>query len=389
MVQERLPLLEMTLRQLRRIASEYGISRYSRLRKSQLIDAIERVQQERRARNAPVFAPSAEAQDKIAASKFGLGSAASVEAMLSSVDDGLPELPDGYSDPRIVLMPRDPHWCYAYWDISTAQREQRRRQGGQQLALRLYDVTFIDLDRQDPHSVQEYPCDETAREWYLPVPVSDRDYVVEIGYRCADGRWLMLARSASVRVPPVYPSDWIEDRFATVEWHRALAEQEIEELTPPEHRRWRQASDRSIYDRLFALAAAGEAQHLAGSLYGSMQMSASYVLPASAGVWATGDVPKIAIAQVRGGETVAGEEPFWLVADAELVVYGSTEPEATLLVDGQQVPIAPDGTFRFQMSFRDGELDYPLVAVSPNGDRSCMVHMHFSRQTPSESAELA
>ena len=40
MVQERLPLEEMTLRQLRKVASELGISRYSRMRKAQLLTAI-------------------------------------------------------------------------------------------------------------------------------------------------------------------------------------------------------------------------------------------------------------------------------------------------------------------------------------------------------------
>jgi hypothetical protein len=34
----------MTLRQLRKVASEYGISRYSRMRKSQLLASIQEVQ---------------------------------------------------------------------------------------------------------------------------------------------------------------------------------------------------------------------------------------------------------------------------------------------------------------------------------------------------------
>ncbi|MFP3423305.1 DUF4912 domain-containing protein, partial [Bacillus sp. SIMBA_161] len=77
-------------------------------------------------------------------------------------------------------------------------------------------VTNLDLDLQSPYSVQEYPVDELAREWYVPIPTSDRDYLCEIGYRCPDGTWLMLARSAPVHTPPVYPSDWIEDHFIEV-----------------------------------------------------------------------------------------------------------------------------------------------------------------------------
>ena len=44
MAKERPPLEEMTLRQLRKVASEYSISRYSRMRKSQLLAAIQEVQ---------------------------------------------------------------------------------------------------------------------------------------------------------------------------------------------------------------------------------------------------------------------------------------------------------------------------------------------------------
>ena len=80
---------------------------------------------------------------------------------------------------------------------------------------------------------QEYLCDEMAREWYLPIPVSDRDYVADIGYRCADGRWLILARSAPISIPPVYPSDWIEDAFITVNWEDDLKGQTLYNLVPP------------------------------------------------------------------------------------------------------------------------------------------------------------
>lgn len=42
MAQQRPPLEEMTLRQLRKVASIYNISRYSRMRKEQLLAAIQK-----------------------------------------------------------------------------------------------------------------------------------------------------------------------------------------------------------------------------------------------------------------------------------------------------------------------------------------------------------
>ena len=130
---------------------------------------------------------------------------------LIGVDQELPDLPSSYGESRIVLMPRDPQWAYTYWDVTNEHKQSLREQGGQVLVLRLYDVTSTKMVPQETHSVQEYPCDELAREWYLPISVSDRDYLLEIGYRCVDGHLLVIASSAPVRIPPAYPSDWVED----------------------------------------------------------------------------------------------------------------------------------------------------------------------------------
>jgi hypothetical protein len=172
------------------------------MRKSQLLASIQEVQ---RSKISFSSSRTLEAQEAVEAAKFELGQEDRNGGSLSDVDEGLADLPAGYGESRIVLMPRDPQWAYIYWDISNEHKEDLRRQGGQQLALRIYDVTDISLEYQSPHSIQEYPSDELAREWYLPMPVSDRDYVVDIGYRCADGRWLVLARSAPVHVPLYIP----------------------------------------------------------------------------------------------------------------------------------------------------------------------------------------
>ncbi|PSP18756.1 MAG: hypothetical protein BRC58_02890 [Cyanobacteria bacterium QS_8_64_29] len=70
-----------------------------------------------------------------------------------------------------------------------------------------------------PSNVREYPGDEAAGAQYLAVPLGDRDYAVELGYRCSDDRWLPLTRSAPVRVPPAAPSTWGTAECAmTLDW---------------------------------------------------------------------------------------------------------------------------------------------------------------------------
>lgn len=414
MPQERQPLEEMTLRQLRRVASRYNVSRYSRMRKSQLLAAIQAVEQEQFPSTSQPSQPSpssqpiqpspsspVEVKETVEAAKFELGQDDPTGGNLASVDEGLSDLPEGYGESRIVLMPRDPQWSYAYWDIPNEHKEELRRKGGQQLAVRLYDVTDINIESQSPHSVQEYPCDELAREWYVPIPVSDRNYVADIGYRCFDGRWLVLARSAPMRVPPVYPSDWVEDVFVTVGWNDELRGKTIYNLVPPSQRETAaQSNPNPIYDEIFGMTESTEAQRLAGSMFGSMQhvpgsmapeqAVSSYVFPSGAGMWALPTASGVNMSGVgmSGAGFSASAPPmrprkFWLVADAELIVYGATEPDATVTIGGRPIKLNPDGTFRFQMSFQDGLIDYPIMAVAADGEQTRSVHMKFNRETPS------
>lgn len=409
MAKERPPLEEMTLRQLRRVASEYSISRYSRMRKSQLLASILEVQ---RSKTSLSPSRSLEAQETVEAAKFELGQEDRTGGSLADVDEGLADLPSGYGESRIVLLPRDPQWAYTYWDIPNEHKQELRRQGGQQLALRIYDVTDIDTEYQSPHSIQEYPADELAREWYLPVPVSDRDYAIDIGYRAADGRWLVLARSARVHIPPVYPSDWIEDVFITVNFEEDLRAKTQYELVPPAKKiaatatasangsnNAVNANGNPIYDQIFGLAESVEALRVAGSIFGSQhqvpspeQALSSYIFPSGVGMWAvpTGSGLTASGAGMSGVGFSASAVPvrprqFWLIADAELIVYGATEPDATVTIGGRPIQLNPDGTFRFQMSFQDGLIDYPILAVAADGEQTRSIQMKFNRETPSRN----
>jgi uncharacterized protein len=392
---------EMTLRQLRRVASACGVSRYSRMRKSQLLEEIQKIQTNQ---SNQTISTELEAQLTVEAGKFELGLAVDLTPEeLADVDEGLGDLPAGYGASRIVLLPRDPQWAYAYWDIPVEHKNELRAHGGQQLALRIYDVTDINLETQSPHSIQEYPIDEMAREWYLPIPVSDRTYTIDIGYRCGDGRWLVLARSASVGIPPVYPSDWIEDIFITVPWEEELVGKTFAQLVPPSHKAGSEdgtssspdtAERNAIYERIFGMAESTESLRIAGSLYGSMQQSpleslSSFVFPSGAGMWALPTTSGVNMSGVGmsgiGMEVGERQRQFWLIADAELIVYGATEPDATVSIGGRQIKLNPDGTFRFQMSFQDGNIDYPIVAVAKDGEQQRSVHMTFDRATPSRN----
>jgi len=69
---------------------------------------------------------------------------------------------------------------------------------------------------------------------------------------------------------------------------------------------------------------------------------------------------------------------------AELIIYGATEPDATVTIDGQPVTLRKDGTFAFHYIFPDGQYRLPVVAVSARGDDQRAVQLQFERQTATQ-----
>ncbi len=184
MTQALAAMARMTLRQLRQVASGLGVSLYSRKSKDELLAAINDRQDE--------DPPS-----------------------LAAIEAELPPAPRPSSvATNVVFLPRDPQWAYVFWEISPADRSQAQAGGASQLCLRVADVTGLPMGSAHPHALQEVVVDSHATEWYLPVPLSDRDYRVELGYRLGNGGgWISLAFSSVARVPALHPSEQILDQF--------------------------------------------------------------------------------------------------------------------------------------------------------------------------------
>jgi len=82
--------------------------------------------------------------------------------------------------------------------------------------------------------------------------------------------WLVLPQYTF----PVYPSDWIEDQFITVNFDEDLRGKTFLELVPPAKAATDAAgtyASNPIYDEIFGMAQGAEAERVAGSLFGSMQ----------------------------------------------------------------------------------------------------------------------
>jgi hypothetical protein len=78
-----------------------------------------------------------------------------------------------------------------------------------------------------------------------------------------------------------------------------------------------------------------------------------------------------------GGEARKG---FWFNLNAELVIYGGTEPGASVTLDGQPIRLNPDGTFSCRFALPDGSYELAIAAMSEQGDLR-QARLNFSRRT--------
>jgi hypothetical protein len=81
---------------------------------------------------------------------------------------------------------------------------------------------------------------------------------------------------------------------------------------------------------------------------------------------------------IGGGEKARG---FWFNVNAELIIYGATEPDASVTIGGRRIRLRPDGTFSYRFALPDGTFELPAIATSAAGDDSRAAELRFRRQT--------
>jgi hypothetical protein len=358
-------LAQMRLSQLRELARRLGILRYSAMLREQLVAAIQ------------IRSPKEELPADTSPTPQDQPQTVDAESPLPSIPEPSPALAavDAVSATSwVALMPQDHQWAIARWSIRSQDRERALAAGGRELALRLTDVTGSQNGQALPHALQQVVVSAGAEEWHLPVPLGDRDYRVELGYRTADGGWVSLVFSSAVRMPA--EADAVFDSLAPFTLVEAgEASQWSTPLPAPglHERLYQQATASRV--RL-GLGSEGFQEHGVHGLSGAGgQLSGAGGQVSGAGLWASGR-------EASGAGMPARQRSFWLVADAELIVYGATDPAATLSVGDRVVPLAEDGTFSFHATFPDGEQNYPIRALAADGEQRRSITLDFRRVTP-------
>ena len=98
----------------------------------------------------------------------------------------------------------------------------------------------------------------------------------------------------------------------------------------------------------------------------------------SAGAWVT------SLSSPFGASFGAAERGFHMHVNAELIIYGGTEPNARVRIDGQDITLSKDGTFSYHFVFPDGQFHIPIDATSADGVEMRSALLSFLRMTELE-----
>jgi uncharacterized protein len=88
-----------------------------------------------------------------------------------------------------------------------------------------------------------------------------------------------------------------------------------------------------------------------------------------------------AILQGGASEQLNRPHDFFFNVDAELIVYGRTEPGASVMLDDRVILLREDGTFSLRLALPEGELPFAFSAHSSQGSEKKSIALTVKRTT--------
>jgi len=327
---------------------------------------------------------------------------------LDHFDEAKVPLPDSYGTGRLFLTARDPHWLYAHWDFTMQEQFRYNAQSvDRHMILRLHDAA------QPGAHISEIHVHPESRHWFTHVDAAGKKYIAEIGYYQAGRKWKSLATSEPQCTPPdnISPDSTIE--FATIplelpfETMLALLKEQspesvgqnvplargIEQIRAraqeyfphtPSATGWTLEQENALA-QILAASRTGAALSGSGEFIAEKEFS-EFSFDVEAGEVAPITSSSSYVSSFFGGEA---QKDFWFNVNAELIVYGATEPNATVTLAGKKIPLRADGTFRFRFALPDGQYELPVTAVSADGTDGRAAELKFTRATEIRGAVAA
>ncbi|MEQ8819119.1 MAG: DUF4912 domain-containing protein [Sumerlaeia bacterium] len=291
---------------------------------------------------------------------------AAPEGSEEAFDESGVSLPSDYGQTMVSALVRDPDWIFVFWELSERTRSEFNLGRGQHerpLIVRLYDVTDIIFDGENAHATHDVPVNDYTSSWYVRTPQPGRNYVIDLATYTETGEFKTLARSGVVTVPKP-----------------AIGESADHET----------GDDNEVYRQILRLSGGESLRGTSGSegFSLSMQQRFSEALSSevfSGALFSGGFSGEFA----SGAMQIAGEKGrnFWLEVGVEVIVYGRTEPDASVKFMGRRIRLRPDGTFGIRMALPDGQIDFPVEATSADGVESRYVCPIVKRHTEGDPTQ--
>lgn len=326
------------------------------------------------------------------------------------------DLPVDYGSTSITLIARDPNWIYAYWEISPFSIQSVRNIAGDQVdhaahVIRMYDVTAVDFNGHNANHWFDIEVAPHATNWYINIWTDNASYCADFGLRLSDGRFFALCRSNHVTTPRKVQSwrteqMWMEVKdspkqqqqspFVIGSIHKAQESRAARNSNPAQNQSQKKRKIylndediRGYYSRLSPLLrdiisrriAARGAKISKGSLHQPKkkvvtldefrisgltwgQFVKKLLSGASEELVILGASESQPIGASEQSARIAKQRKFFFEIGTELIVYGRTEPDAEVRLEGKIIPLRADGTFTLRFALPDGKIPLGFTAVS-------------------------
>jgi hypothetical protein len=343
-------LKDCNKRRLAQMAKERGITGWHAMRKDQLIRALSAARPGKEKAGARPGTSSSNGSlrkpGSAAGSPTGNGRATS-----SAGPQPAPvhTLDHACQKDRIIVLTRDSYWLHAYWELSRATLGRAQAALGQDWhtarpILRVMDVSSEDTTSAAERHVRDIPIHGGVNNWYIDVLEPPRSYRVDIGYLSRQGRFYVLARSNVATTPKAGVTDPLDENWSNVQ---------------------------KQFDRM---------EHPAAFAHGSNGNRMALDLRDLFEDRLRHPMSSLSLQNLTTALPALGRD-FHFRIDAELIVYGTTEPNARVTLQGEPVQLRSDGTFTVRFSLPDSRQIIPAVAASADGIEERTIVLAVERNT--------
>lgn len=131
-------------------------------------------------------------------------------------------LPQYYGKDLLVILPRDPHNLFAYWEVALPTRSALEiTEGADKWPEASFLLRIYKYARDSAETVEEFFDLKVGWEndsWYIAVTEADRYYQAELGWKIPGGTFKPIIRSNLVRTPRDSLSDVVDENWQLPDW---------------------------------------------------------------------------------------------------------------------------------------------------------------------------